>query len=511
MKNRFSIVLVVMMLAALLVSCAAPATSVPATAVPATTAPKKDTLIVVANIRAETVDPASGKVGDHTVYHAIFDALVKYGPNGTILPDLAESWTVSPDGLTYTFKLRQGVTFHDGAAFTADDVVYTFNTYKAVPLYQQFFMDPAVFVSWEKVDDFTVKFTTAVPYNKVLETMALMGAVLPKSREADSAAFAAHPIGTGPYKFVSFEADGTVKVAAYDKYFLGKPVYANAVIRAPMDASTAVVSLQNGEIDMTMAVPAAQIPLITADPNLEVVQVSSGSTYLLDLMGPTLSKDQNLRQAIFHGIDTKKLVTIANEGIGTPSADFVSPLALGDLAGTVKFVGFDETLAKDFLSKSSYKPTQVFKIVVTPAEAVMAQSVQADLKKLGVETEIEQLDINGWATKVMTGEAEMTIFAGGGITGSVESVLIGLSNKAPYFGNVMYSTPEYEALVEKIKTEKDAAARKELMKQGLIMQNDFANQIPLFDVVMNFAHNKAVTNIEPFSAVTQIFYIGDFK
>ena len=212
---------------------------------PAAEVQEKDTLTVVANIRAESLDPASGKVGDHTVYHALYDSLVKYGPEGTVLPALAESWEVSDDGLTYTFKLREGVIFHDGSAFNADDVIYTFNTYKDIPLFIRFFMEPALFVSWEKVDDYTVKFTTSLAYTKFLQTMALMGQILPEERADDPTAFESSPIGTGAYKFVALESDGTVKMEAFEDYYLGKPVYKEAVVRSPMDPSTAVVALQH--------------------------------------------------------------------------------------------------------------------------------------------------------------------------------------------------------------------------------------------------------------------------
>ena len=471
---------------------------------------EKDTLTVVANIRAESLDPASGKVGDHTVYHAMYDSLVKYGPEGTVLPALAESWDVSDGGLTYTFKLREGVTFHDGSAFNADDVIYTFNTYKDSPLFIRFFMEPAMFVSWEKIDDYTVKFTTSLAYTKFLETMALMGQILPEERADDPAAFEANPIGTGAYKFVAFESDSTVKLEAFEDYFLGKPVYKEAIVRAPMDPSTAVVALQNGEVDMIMNIPAAQLPLIEDDDNLELVQKSGWSTYVIGLMGESLS-DVNLRKAIFHGVDTAKMIVIANEGVAEPAADFFNALTLGDLAGVVDFTGYDEALAKEYLSKSNYSSDETLMITVTAVEAVIAQSVQDDLRKIGIETEIEQLDINGWATKIMTGEAQISIYASGGVMSSREELLAGLSNMAPYFGNVMQSSPEYEDLITQIRAEVDSEARKELVKQGLILQNDYANMVPLFDMVSNFAHNKNISNIEPISAVTQIFYIGDFK
>lgn len=516
MKKHLTLLIALIMIVTVLAGCAAPAAEEPAAAEPVAeepvaaedepAAPAKDTLYFMANINAETLDPAIGKIGDHTVWHALMDTIVNYGPEGEVIPNLAESWSLADDGMSYILKLREDVKFHDGSPFSADDVIFTFDTVMLIPMYAQFGL---TFTAWEKVDDYTVKFTPAVPYAKVLETLALMSFVIPQETY-NAETFGDNPIGTGPYKFVSREADGSITLSANEEYFGGVPTFKNAVIKPPVDPSTAVVALENGEVDIILNVPASQVPIIEDNADLVMVQVTGWTTYSMVQMGPVLKEDLNLRKAIYHAIDREKLVILANEGIGEPTTDVHNTKLLGDLAGTVDYVGYDEALAQDYLAQSNYTPDQVLMITATQVEAAMAQAVQADLKKIGIETEIEQLDINGWSTKILNGEAEIVFVQFGGVSGALEGFLQTFSQTYPYFGKDMASTPEYEDLIGQMMVETDAAARKELVKQALQILYDSGQFVALYDSVLNHAHSKTVANIAPISAATSKYYIKDY-
>jgi peptide/nickel transport system substrate-binding protein len=364
------------------------------------------------------------------------------------------------------------------------------------------------------VDDYTVKFTAATPSANVLSTLALMSFIVPKAaRSADPAKFEANPVGSGPFKFVSRGSDGTATLEANADYFGGKPAFAKLVIKPPVEPSTAVVALQNGEVDLVQNIPPSQIPIVEGDKNLELVQQPGWSFYGLALMGPEMRDDPNLRKAIYHGIDRQKLVDVALEGIGQPANDVFNPKLMGASAEAVKdWVGYDEALAKDFLAKSNYKPGTKLTLTIMAQDAAMAQSIQDDLKKLGIDLEIEQLDVNGWSDKVMKGTAQMTTVQFGGVGESDPTSMLSLLSKTyPYLGKDMFTTDEFEALVAKIKAEPDAAKRAEMAKQAIQMQYDFANLVSLFDSVQNFANSRSVTGIDPISAATTIYYPGEFK
>lgn len=509
MKKIFPLLMTVVVIASLLAGCTTSTPTVTTDENPQASAPIKDTLTYMAVVNAESLNPASGKPGDHTAYRAIYDTLVNLDDNGNIRPGLAETWTKSDDGLTYTLNLRKDVKFHDGSQMTADDVIFTFDTIMALPLFGQFTLALA---KWEKADDYTVKFTATQPYVSLLKTLALISMIMPKATyTADPAGFESKPIGTGPFKFVSRDADGTIHAEANDNYFGGKPAFAKAVIKPPVESSTAVVALENGEVDIIVAVPPAQIELIKKNAGLNLVETAAWTTNTLIMMGQRLRDDSNLRAAIFHGIDRQKMIDIASEGVGSVTNDVYNKKTLGSLAGKVNYTGYDEALAKEYLAESGYQLGSVIMMTVMTQDSAMAQSIQADLKKLGIEVEIEQLDVNGWSTKILNGEAEMTLVQFGGVGGGLENMLISFSNAYPYLGKDMYSTPEYEDLIVKIQAEPDPEKRQELMGQAIQLQYDFANTVSLFDVVNNFAHSKSITNIPAISAATQIFYLGNFE
>lgn len=469
----------------------------------------KDTITFVSRIKGETLDPTSGKSGDHTTFHSLYDTLVKFGADAEILPCLAESWTETDEGMSYIFNLRQDVKFHDGSDFTADDVIYSFDTMLGKPNYASF---RTTIGSWEKIDDYKVKFTKTSPYSNLLSVLAYMGYIVSEEAHSpDPATFDNNPVGTGAYKFVTKEADGSITLAVNDNYFGGKPEFANLVIKQPLDASTAVVALENNEVDVISYVPPAQIPIIESNDKLEMVEVNSWYVYELMMMGDTLNKDVNLRKAIFHAIDRDKVITFASEGKGNVSTNISSERIMSDYLGTVDLGGYDVSLAKEYLDKSNYDSNKVFKISITSDEAAIAQAVQADLKEIGIETEIEQLDINDWATKIMGGEVEITITQDGGVTGTPESVLNTFDKTHAYFGKYMATTDEYSTLVQQMKAEKDDSVRKEIVKRGLEIQAELTNSVPLYDTMVNFAYNKEITNITPVSAATNVYYVGDFK
>lgn len=533
MKKFCPLILAVVLIATLLAGCATPATPtqapaaaatqapvVAATQAPAATeasaptaapaAPAKDTLTVMATYKADTLDPAAGKMGDRAIWNAIFNTLLKYDDNGAVTAGLAEKWERSADGLTYTLSLRQDAKFHDGTPVMADDVIYTFDTIMKLPMYQQFLQ---TFAKWEKVDDHTVKITATTPSAMVPETLALMSFIVPKAaHSADPAAFEAKPIGSGPYKFVSRGADGTVTLEANADYFGGAPAFPKAVIKPPIEPSTAVVALENGEVDLVPNIPPAQLPIIEANDKLELVQVPGWGFYALAMMGPAMKDDLNLRKAIYHGIDRQKLVDVAMEGVGQAATDVFNAKVLSEAAGTVKnFKGYDEALAKEYLAKSNYKASTPLSLTIMANEAAMAQSIQDDLKKIGITVEIDQLDVNAWSDKILKGQAAMTLLQFGGVGSDMAALLPWFSNTFPYLGKDMYSTPEYEDLVVKIKAEPDPAKRVGMIKQAVQLQFDFANVVSLFDTVTNFAHRRTVTGIPAISAATGVFYVGDYK
>ena len=494
MKKTLALVLVLVMALTLFAGCKQEETAA------------KDTLTFVTYQAPDNLDPMYSVWGEKNTLHNIYDCLVKFDANGKMAPALAESWTLSEDGLTYTFKLRQGVTFHDGSAFSADDVIFSLDTMMTSAMNGYL---TVYFASWSKVDDYTVTVSRNAPSVSLLEALALVGFIVP-SETYNAETFPTAPIGTGAYKFVSQAEDDSVTLVANENYFLGAPSIKNIIVKAPLDASAAVIALETGEADVLSYVTVDQLSLIQANDELTSV---TGDTYynlILLMMGETLKNDLNLRKAIYHGINPQNAIDVSQNGVGTPCTDMFAKKLLGDLVGKVNVTGYDEALARDYLAKSNYDGSKL-KLTITPDVAADAQSIQADLHKIGIEIEIEQLDPNDWTTKLVNGEIEMTLGGFGSEMQSSTDLLSSFSVNSSYYGSNMGRTQAYDDYFAQLGQATDEATRTDLIVKCMQEIYEGAGFVPLYDCTASSAFNKSVKGINGTNAATYIFYFGELS
>lgn len=466
---------------------------------------EKDSFTFVSFMTTETLDPTSGIDIDKPVAHAIYDTLVCFAPDASIEPMLAESWTESDDGMSVTFNLRHGVKFHNGEEMTADDVIYTFDTMLEKP---QYFKLVDYIKSYEKIDDYTVRFEKTAPYVKIFNVMAEHSYIVCKSaHEADPASYEVTPIGTGPYTFDSFDVDDSVKLKAFEDYWGEPAAFEYAIVKPYMDPATCVVALETGEIDMALWLPVAQTALVESNPDLTLVtEENSWSVNSLLLMGDILNNDINLRRAIFHGINPENAIKLGNDGKGVPSKNLFADRVMGDYAGIIDFVGYDEQLARECLSQSNYKGEDIYLAFYDGVN--IAESIQADLKALGINIKLEQLSANDWSTKVYGGEVDIAMAEFGGNMWSVEDGMTLYSQRNASYGVHMAKNDEYEALLDAIAAETDADARRDLVKQAQQTLYDMATMVPLFGATFNYAYGPNIKYDYTCSAPTYVFYLG---
>ncbi len=465
----------------------------------------KDTITFASYQAPDNLDPMYSVWGEKTTLHAIYDCLVKFDADGKIAPALAESWTLSDDQMSYTFKLREDVTFHDGSPFSADDVIFSLD--KAVESAMNG-GNLAFIGSWEKVDDYTVRVYKPNSYSQLLETLAEISYIVPQETY-NAGTFPTNPIGTGAYKFVSKAEDDSVTLVANENYFLGEPAIKNAIVKAPLEASAAIIALETGEVDMLAYISVDQLPLIEKNEALTYTTTDTWGMNIIMMMGDPLKDDINLRKAIFHGISTQNVIDVANNGVGTPAENLFSTRILGDLAGKVEMETYNEELAKDYLAKSSYNGEPIT-FSITPDVVAMAQSIQADLHKIGIELEIEQLDGNDWTTKLINKEIQMTIGAFGADIQSAEDVLNSFSQYSYTYGDIMGRTEGFNVAYDKVIATEDEATRDGHIVECLQELYNGATLVPLFEATATFAYNTSIGNTAAASGATNIFYIGDY-
>ena len=287
-----------------------------------------------------SLDPVKGAMAYG--YPFINNALTRVGTDAEYTGDLAEEWQVSDDALTYTFKLREGVTFHDGSAFTAEDVVFTYNEVKKNQGANEN-VDLSRLESAEAPDDYTVVFTLSEPYSSFLDQTACLGIV--PSDSYDSENFDTNPIGTGPWKVVQYDTAQKIIVDANENYYAGVPSIPRVTI-LDMEEDTAIANAKSGELDLVMVDPnyideaADGMHAETLD-TMDVRQISLPVTEEAEYTtadgeeitaGNNVTADKAVREALAIGIDRQAIIDNALNGVGKPAYGFTSNLEWGNPA-----------------------------------------------------------------------------------------------------------------------------------------------------------------------------------
>ena len=278
------------------------------------------------DVDAGTMDPRLARdTSAARMQELVFSGLVSLDSNLIPQPDLATSWEfTSPT--TLVFELREGVTFHDGSAFTADDVVYTFTT-----LVQEGFGAPrrALYTPIADVvaiDDLTVEFTLSQPYAPILQYLD-MGIVPSDVAEAQGDGFGDAPVGTGPFSLASWERGATIRLAAFDNYHFGRPNVDEVVISVIPDNNVRLIALESGDLDLIHSpVPPQDLARLQADENLVVETTTAlGYTYLnLNVRNPKL-EDVRVRQALAYLTDVDTISEVIFYGMDAPGESFLLP------------------------------------------------------------------------------------------------------------------------------------------------------------------------------------------
>lgn len=463
-----------------------------------------DTFVFITMVGSDSLDPTGGANPDKPVMHAIYSSLLAFAPDGTIVPRLAESFVMSDDGMSVYIQLRENVRFHNGEILTADDVIYTFDVKFAEPR-TQFLMQ--FIAGYEKIDDLTVRFDKVASFSQILNILAEFSQIVPReAHSSDPVAFNSAPIGAGPYRFVSQGIDGSVHLEAFDDYFGEAPGFRYVTVRGPLETAASIIALETGEADMIAMVPLAYASQVRANPDLTIVIEESWSKFTLLMMHPPLSTDMYLRRAIFHGINRESAIILGNDGIGEPATELFSTRIMGDYAGMVSFEGFNEELARYYVEKSDYTGEEI--VLHMTGFAPLAESVAADLRRIGINFRIEMLDFGSWVTLLMGGEMQLMLAELGTNMISPIDMLVMFASSDPIYGVNMEHNEEFDNIMAEIMVTRDDAARRELLAQALELSVYLANIVPLFDVPMAFAFGPAVTYEYAISGPTYVFYLA---
>lgn len=418
-----------------------------------------------------SLDPTAGAAAaiDEVVYANIFEGLTRFAPDGTIIPALAASWDAEQDGKVYLFHLHPGVKFHDGADLTADDVVFSLDRARAADSVNA---QKALFAgieSVEAVDPVTVRVTLTAPDGEFPFKMAWGDAVILDPASAANAA--TQPIGTGPFKFDAWRQGDRIEISAFDGYWGEKPALSQAIFRFISDPTAAYAALMAGDVDAFPNYPAPETLIqIEADPRFQVIVGSTeGETILAMNNAKAPLDDVRVRQAIAHAINRQDVIDGAMFGYGTPIGTHFSPLSPDYVDLTAKSA-FDPDLSRKLLEEAGQRGLRLRLALPPPAYARRGgEIVAAQLRNVGIETEIANMEWAQWLESVFKGgDFDLTIIS------HVEPLDINIYARPDYYFH--YARPEFVALMDRLKATVDPAQRSALYAEAQEMiADDYVN------------------------------------
>jgi len=387
--------------------------SVPA----AVSAPVAGDAIVEGTIgEASTLIPIlAADSASHAVAGQIYNGLVKYDKNLTIVGDLAESFDISADGLTITFHLRKGVTWHDGAPFTSRDVLYTYRVIidpKTPTAYAEDFKQVKTLVA---LDDHTVRATYASPFAPALASWGtnILPAHLLEGQDITKSPLARKPVGTGPYRFREWIAGQKIVLDANSAYFEGRPFIDRYIYRIIPDTSTMYMEMKAGAIDLMSLTPVQYARQTTSRQFTSRFNKfrypSSGYLYMGYNLRHPLFGDKRIRQAITAAIDKEELIHGVLFGMGQKAH---GPIVPGRWAYNpdVRDIGYDPRRAAELLAQAGWREKNADGILVRDGKPfqftiltnqgnqqrlLSAQIIQQRLKYVGIDVKIRIVE---WAT-----------------------------------------------------------------------------------------------------------------
>lgn len=296
------------------------------------------TAYVGTNIFEGSLDPIKGAMSYG--YSFTNCALIRVNSESEYEGDLATDWQISDDSLVYTFSLREGVKFHDGSDFTADDVVFTYETVKENQGNNEN-VDLSRLESVTALNDYTVEFKLSESYSPFFDSVALLGIV--PSDAYDSDTFDKYPIGTGAWKVIQYDTDQQIIVKANENYYEGAPEI-KQVTFVKMDNEAAFSNAKSGQLDIVMVAPNYAIEEVDGMhiENLETMDVRNISLPCIPeqtvkdsdgnevTVGNNVTSDISVRKALSIGIDRESIINNALNGIGRGATGFTSNLVWGN-------------------------------------------------------------------------------------------------------------------------------------------------------------------------------------
>lgn len=477
----------------------------------------------------------------------VFNRLVEFEIGTTnVIPGLAQSYEVSKDNLSYTFKLRQGVKFHSNEKFTpsrdfnADDVLFSYNRMadanhpfaKTAPNQTYAYFEDmgmnSIVSKVEKVDDYTVRFTLKKPNAPFIANMAMDFASILSAEYAEKMKAAGTlenfdnlPVGTGPFQFVSYQKDATIRYKAFDKYWGGRPKIDHLVFAITPDAAVRYAKLKAGECHVMAFPKPADVALMKKDTHINLIQQPGLNVgYIAFNVEKKPFDKKEVRQALSMAVNKKAIIEAIYQGAGQAAKNAIPP-TLWSYNDAVKDYEYSPEKAKALLQKAGIAEgteVELWYLPVTrpynPDGKRMAEMVQADWEKVGIKTKLVTYEWGEYRKRSKVGEQHAMMFGWSGDNGDPDNffqTLLGCE-AVKGGGNVArWCNKEFEELTIKAAETPVQADRAALYKKAQVVQHEEAPWIPIAHSVRFDPVLQSVKNYKMDSTAHHVFTHVDLK
>ena len=427
----------------------------------ATGAMAKSDITLAMQLEPPHLDPTSAAAGaiDSVLYSNVFEGLTRFASDGSIIPGLAQSWVISDDGLTYTFKLAEGVTFHDGTTMDAEDVKFSLDRARAEDSANA---QKALFASIadvEAVDASTVKITLSAPNGSLLFNLAWGDAVIVAPESIANIKQA--PVGTGAFKFANWVQGDNITLEKNADYW-GTPAKLDKVtFKFISDPTAAFAAVMAEDVDVFAGYPAPEnVPQFEADPRFQVIVGNTEGETILSTNNKMPPFDNvKVREAMAHAIDRQAIIDGAMFGLGTPIGTHFAPHN-PDYVDLTADSAYDPEKAKALLAEAGFAEGFTTTLKLPPPSYARrgGEIIAAQLREVGIQTEITNLEWAQWLEEVFKGKDY-----GLTIVSHTEPMDIGIYARPDYY--FQYDDADFQAMNTALEAEADPAKRSALLEQ----------------------------------------------